>query len=73
MLNPVRRVATPNFGQKMSNFANKVKIKQMGALLVATGARISFFFELDKKWLSYGPKRDAQIWARAPNFAVFGP
>ena len=76
MPNPVRRVATPNFGQKISNFSNKVKTKHMGALLVATGllsTRISFFLKLDKKWLSYGPKRDAQIWARAPNFAVFAP
>ena len=40
---------------------------QIGALLVATGLliiRISFFLKLDQKWLSYGPKTYAHIWAR---------
>ena len=70
-----RRAATPNFGPKISNSPNNVKIKQMGALLVATdvlSTRIPFFFKLDKKWLSYEPKRYAHIWARPPNFIVFG-
>jgi hypothetical protein len=49
---------------------------QMSALFVATdllSTKIFSFLKLDKKWLSYGPKQDAQIWAQALNFAVFGP
>ena len=64
------------FWPKILNLPNKVKTKQMGALLVATdvlSTRISFFLKLDKKWLSYEPKRYAHIWARPPNFIVFCP
>ena len=60
------RVATPNSGRKISNLPNKVETKQMGASLVAIdvlSTRISFFLKLDKIFLSYEPKRYAQIWA----------
>ena len=60
---------------KISNFLNKLKTMLVGALLEATGllsSRIFFFLKLDKKWSSYELNRDAQIWARQPNFAVFG-
>ena len=76
MPNIARRVATPNFGPKISNSPYKVKTKQMGALLVATdvlSTRISFFLKLTKKWPSYGPKRVAENWARSLNLEVFGP
>ena len=46
MPNIGRVAATPIFGPKIPNLANKVKTMQMGALLVATGLlfiRISFF------------------------------
>ena len=58
------------FWPKKSKDQNKLKIKLVGALLVATGLliiRISFFLKLDKKWLSYGPKTYAHIWARSQN------
>ena len=64
-----------NSGRKIPNLPNKIKTKQMGSLLAATdvlSTRITFFLNLDKKWLSYEPKRYAQIWARPPNFIVFG-
>ena len=68
--NIVHRVATPNFGPKISNSPYKVKTKQMGALLVATdvlSTRISFFSNWTKNdWVMsqnampiYG--RDRQI------------
>ena len=42
----------PNIGQKISNLPNKVKTKQMVALLVANDVLSTrFFFKLDKKWL----------------------
>ena len=69
-----RVAATPIFGPKISNSANKVKTKHVGALLVATGllcTRISFFLKLDKKWLSYEQYSYAHIWAQAPIRAVF--
>ena len=70
MPNIGRVAAAPIFGPKIPNLANKVKTKQIGALLVATGLqfiRISFFLKLAKKWLSYGRKTYAHIWARGPN------
>ena len=51
MPNIARRVATPNFGPKISNSPYKVKTEQMGALLVATdvlSTRI-YFFEIGQK------------------------
>ena len=54
-----RVAATPIFGPKISNPANKVKTKHMGALLVATGllcTRISFFFEIGQKM--------AELWTK---------
>ena len=56
----------PNYGPKISNLPNKVKTMLMGSLLVTIdvlSTRMYFFLKLDKKWLSYGPKRYAQIWA----------
>ena len=46
--------------QKISNSPYNVKTKQMGALVVATdvlSTRTSLFLKLDKRWLSYEPKR----------------
>jgi hypothetical protein len=48
----------------------------MGYILVATGllsARISFFFKLDKKWLSNVPKNYAQILGQVPNLGHLQP
>ena len=77
MTKHLRGVRTPNaeyctqgghtqFWLKILSLPNKVKTKQMGALLVASyvlNTRISFFLKLDKKWLSYEAKHYAQIWA----------
>ena len=44
-------VATNNIWPKISNLSNKVKTKQLGSLLVATGflrTRVFFFLKLDK-------------------------
>ena len=70
MPNIARRVATPNYGLKISNLPNKVKTKQMGALLVAIyvlSTKIYFFSKLEKNsWVmsqNTKPKyeRDHQI------------
>ena len=66
MPNIACRVATPNSGPKIPNLPNKVKTKQMGALLVAIdvlSTRISFFLKLDKM---------AKLWAKTlcPNMGA---
>ena len=47
------------FWPKISNLSNKVKTRQMGALIVTSncvlGAKIHFFLEIGQKCLNYEP------------------
>jgi hypothetical protein len=70
-------MAMSSSGRKISDNPKMAKIKHQGYLYTATAGllstRISFYLKLDKEYLSYGRKCDAQIRALAPKFAVFSP